>query len=149
MVVEELAEHAKLLAERFGDRIDDWGTENEAINYLLAGYGLGTFPPGKVYIFDLLEDFIPVVRDYFEAHAQMYAAIKGVDTVDADGDGVAASVGLVDRGGGLRASAKGPAQHQSGGHRCPRPDPVRVPLHAGGGGRCTVDLRRQPRWHPR
>ena len=94
LVIAELAEHAKLLAERFGDRVDDWGTENEAVNYLLASYGLGYFPPGKNYVFDLLEKFVPVVRDYFEAHAQMYAAIKSADTIDADGDGIAASVGM-------------------------------------------------------
>jgi beta-glucosidase len=35
-----------------------------------------------------------VVRDYVEAHARMYDAIKAADTVDADGDGTAASVGL-------------------------------------------------------
>ena len=37
---------------------------------------------------------MPVVRDYIAAHAAMYRAIKEADTVDADGDGVAASVGL-------------------------------------------------------
>lgn len=93
-VVDELVEYATLLAERFGDRVDDWGTLNEPVNYLLAAYGLGTFPPGKKYVFDLKEKFIPVVRDYFDAHAKMYAAIQAADTTDADGDGVAASVGL-------------------------------------------------------
>ncbi len=47
MVIEEMAEHAKLLAERFGDRVDEWGTVNEPVNYLLAAYGIGYFPPGK------------------------------------------------------------------------------------------------------
>ena len=37
---------------------------------------------------------MPVVRDYLEAHARMYDAIKANDTVDADGDGVAAVVGM-------------------------------------------------------
>jgi beta-glucosidase len=35
-----------------------------------------------------------VFRDYIAAHAAMYHAIKMNDTVDADGDGIAASVGL-------------------------------------------------------
>jgi beta-glucosidase len=97
MVVAEMAEHAKLLAERFGDRVDEWGTVNEPVNYLLASYGVGSFPPGKRYILsedDLLGKFVPVVRDYLRAQAAMYAAIKQYDTIDADGDGVAADVGM-------------------------------------------------------
>ena len=97
MVIAEMAEHAKLLAERFGDRVDEWGTLNEPVNYLLAAYGIGYFPPGKTSIFSeksLLEQFVPVVRDYVSAHAAMYKAIKAADTIDADGDGVAANVGL-------------------------------------------------------
>jgi beta-glucosidase/6-phospho-beta-glucosidase/beta-galactosidase len=93
-VVAEMAEHAQLLAERFGDRVDDWATLNEPINYLLAGHGIGSFPPGKQKLFNLLEEFVPVVRDYLAGHAAMYAAIKLADTTDADGDGVASSVGL-------------------------------------------------------
>lgn len=99
LVVAELAEHATLLAERFGDRVDEWGTVNEPVNYLLAAYGIGYFPPGKNTIFSLLDDFVPVVRDYISAHAAMYKAIKAADTTDADGDGVAASVGLSLSGG--------------------------------------------------
>ncbi len=94
LVIEEMAEHATLLAERFGDRVDEWGTLNEPVNYLLASYGVGSFPPGKTYLFELLDAFIPVVRDYVSAHAAMYRAVKAADTVDADGDGEAASVGL-------------------------------------------------------
>jgi beta-glucosidase len=94
LVVEEIGEHARLLAERFGDRIDEWGTLNEPVNYLLAAYGIGTFPPGKSMLFDVLGSFIPVVRDYISEHAAIYRAIKEADGVDADGDGDAASVGL-------------------------------------------------------
>jgi beta-glucosidase/6-phospho-beta-glucosidase/beta-galactosidase len=94
MVVEEIKEHAKLLGERFGDRVDDWGTLNEPVNYLLAAYGIGSFPPGKKYLFSLLENFMPVVRDYISEHVAMYQALHESDTVDADGDGIAASVGL-------------------------------------------------------
>jgi beta-glucosidase/6-phospho-beta-glucosidase/beta-galactosidase len=46
-IIEEMAEHAGLMAERFGDLVDEWGTLNEPINYLFAGYGIGLFPPGK------------------------------------------------------------------------------------------------------
>ncbi len=94
-VAKQLAEHAKLLAERFGDRVDDWGTLNEPVNYLLASYGVGNFPPGKKGILsDILKKFMPTVRNYMEAHSLMYDAIKAADTTDADGDGIAASVGF-------------------------------------------------------
>ncbi|MBX3160338.1 MAG: glycoside hydrolase family 1 protein [Deltaproteobacteria bacterium] len=93
-VVAEMAEHAGLMAERFGDLVDEWGTLNEPINYLVAGYGLGLFPPGLVTINDFSGKLVPVVRDYIAAHAAMYDAIKAKDTVDADGDGIAATVGL-------------------------------------------------------
>jgi beta-glucosidase len=94
-VAEQLAEHAKLLAERFGDRVDDWGTLNEPVNYMLSAYGIGMFPPGKKGILsDILKKFMPTVRNYMQAHALMYDAIKQADTKDADGDGVAASVGF-------------------------------------------------------
>jgi beta-glucosidase len=67
---------------------------NEPINYLLAGDGIGNFPPGRVTLGQLATDFVPVVRDYIAAHAAMYKAIKANDTIDADGDGIAAEVGL-------------------------------------------------------
>ncbi|WP_437661244.1 glycoside hydrolase family 1 protein [Sorangium sp. So ce1182] len=95
LVIEEMAEHAALLAARFGDRVDDWGTLNEPFNYLLAAYGVGAFPPGKSALLgDLLGEFVPVLRDYLLAHAAAYRAIAEADTVDADGDGEAADVGL-------------------------------------------------------
>jgi beta-glucosidase/6-phospho-beta-glucosidase/beta-galactosidase len=93
-IVAEMAEHAALLAERFGDRVDDWATVNEPVNYLLAAHGIGMFPPGKQKIFSILEEFVPVVRDYLAGHAAMYAAIKSNDKVDADGDGESSAVGL-------------------------------------------------------
>jgi len=93
-VIAQMAEHAALIAQRFGDLVDDWGTVNEPINYLLAAYGIGNFPPGKITIGQIATGFVPVVRDYLAAHAAMYRAIKANDTIDADGDGIAAEVGL-------------------------------------------------------
>jgi beta-glucosidase len=94
MVVQAMADHAKLLATRFGDRVDDWGTVNEPIDYLLAAYGAAVYPPGKFDLGDITGKFVAALRSYLSAHAAMYAAIKAADTVDADGDGVAASVGV-------------------------------------------------------
>ncbi|HVU05171.1 MAG TPA: family 1 glycosylhydrolase, partial [Polyangiaceae bacterium] len=93
-VIAAMAAHARRLAERFGDRVDDWATLNEPVNYLLASYGIGSFPPGKSTLFPDLKKFSPIVRDFLAAHAAMYAAIKEADTVDADGDGIAANVGM-------------------------------------------------------
>ncbi len=93
-IIEEMAEHAALLAERFGGLVDEWGTLNEPMIYLLAGYGLGYFPPGKKSFPDFDTKLVPAVRDYIAAHAAMAKAIKAADTIDADGDGVAAAVGL-------------------------------------------------------
>lgn len=95
LVVQEFAEHAKLLAERFGDRVDEWGTLNEPVNYLIAAYGVGQFPPGKTTILmDVVGKFVPVVRDYIAGSAAAYKAIHEADTKDADGDGRPADVGL-------------------------------------------------------
>lgn len=94
LIVEEIGEHARLLAARFGDRVDDWGTLNEPINYILASYGLDQFPPGRQLLLSNVETFIDTLRNFIRAHVAIYRAIKDADTVDADGDGVAANVGL-------------------------------------------------------
>src|SRR5690606_7665609 len=45
-IIEEMAELAGTLAARYGDRVDEWCTINEPINYVLAAYGMAIFPPG-------------------------------------------------------------------------------------------------------
>jgi len=92
-IVEEMAEHAALMAARFGDLVDEWGTLNEPVNYILASYGIGMFPPGRTNLLNL-PVFVDAIRDYIAAHAAMYHAVKANDTSDADGDGVNAQVGL-------------------------------------------------------
>lgn len=93
-IIEELAEHAALLAREYGDRVDDWCTLNEPINYLIASYGGGFFPPGQTYLLTDFDRLVNIFRFYMQAHVAIYDAIKANDTVDADGDGVAAEVGL-------------------------------------------------------
>ncbi|MFO0660675.1 MAG: family 1 glycosylhydrolase [Polyangiaceae bacterium] len=93
-IIESLAAHAGRLAKRYGDRVDDWGTLNEPINYLLASYGLGQFPPGKRFLLGDFSQLVKAYRNYLKAHVAMYDAIKANDTVDADGDGLAANVGI-------------------------------------------------------
>lgn len=93
-IIEELAEHARLLAERYGDRVDDWCTLNEPVNYLLASYGLEVFPPGRNLLLTRFDDFVNVVRNFIRAHVAVYNAIREADQIDADGDGIAANIGL-------------------------------------------------------
>lgn len=94
LIIEELAEHAALLARTYGDRVDDWCTLNEPVNYLFASYGAGMFPPGERYLLTDFDRFRDVFRNYLRAHVAVYNAIHANDTVDADGDGVAAEVGF-------------------------------------------------------
>ncbi len=93
-IIEELAEHAALLAKRYGDRVDEWCTLNEPINYLLASYGIGLFPPGRSYLLTDFEALVDIYRNYLRAHIAIYDAIKANDLIDADGDGIAADIGL-------------------------------------------------------
>ncbi|MCC6874478.1 MAG: glycoside hydrolase family 1 protein [Sandaracinaceae bacterium] len=93
-IIEEFGEHACRMATEYGDRVDDWATLNEPVNYLFASYGAGVFPPGRDYILTDFPRFVSVVRNYIAAHVAAYDALMACDTVDADGDGVEASIGL-------------------------------------------------------
>ncbi len=93
-IIDELAEFAGLIAVRYGDRVDEWCTLNEPINYLLASYGVGFFPPGKDYLLNDFPRLIQAYENYLAAHVAMYEAIKANDTQDADDDGRAADVGF-------------------------------------------------------
>lgn len=94
LIIEALAEHAGRMAARYGDRVDEWCTVNEPVNYLLAAYGIGYFPPGKDLLLTNFDRFVDVFRNYMEAHARMVDAIRENDTIDATGDGLATSIGL-------------------------------------------------------
>jgi beta-glucosidase len=56
---------------------------------------------------DITGSFMNALRNYLAAHAAMYKAIKANDTIDADGDGVAASVGLTKEAAEWVAAAHG------------------------------------------
>lgn len=94
LVIEAMANFASVIATRFGDRVDEWCTLNEPVNYLLAAYGVGYFPPGKSLLLTSAPRFFQTVENYISAHAAMYDAIKAADVIDATGDGIAANVGL-------------------------------------------------------
>lgn len=94
--VREIAKYAGFLGAEFGAEVDTWATENEPIAVAFPGYmspGADRInPPGVQFRYQALKD---TVLALIEGHARMYEALKAADTVDADGDGQAAFVGLV------------------------------------------------------
>ncbi|MGQ0838755.1 glycoside hydrolase family 1 protein [Actinokineospora sp.] len=95
LVVEEMAEHARLLAQRFGDVVDEWVTVNEPMVYMVFAHSFGIGPPGKANLTpETVQTFTRALRNYARAHVAMYRAVKGADRTDSDRDRVAASVGL-------------------------------------------------------
>ena len=90
--VTEFVEYAEYCAANFGDLVDIWVTENEPVGTLMVGFMSTYFPPG--YLLDL-ENTKKAVLNAARAHNAAYDAIKLNDTVDADGDGKKAEVGLV------------------------------------------------------
>lgn len=95
LVVDEMAEHARLLADRFGDRVDEWVTVNEPMGYMTFSHAFGVGPPGKANLNPAgLPKFANALRNYLNGHAAMYRALKRYDRVDADHDRRTASVGV-------------------------------------------------------
>lgn len=94
--VKEMAKYAGFCAREFGAEVDGWVTLNEPFAVLMPGYLLPsaerTNPPA---VFFNIEGAPIVMLGLIEAHARMYDAIHANDTVDADGDGEAAQVGVV------------------------------------------------------
>ena len=79
-------------AARWGGEVDWWVTINEPMVSPIAGYIQGAFPPGLVL---KLDRALEVGRKEVVGHAKCYDAIKAADTTDADGDGKASWVGIV------------------------------------------------------
>ncbi len=95
-MLKAIALYAGYCAAEFGGEVDLWGTLNEPFAVVLAGYILPsadrTNPPGLVLQLDAA---LAVMFNMMEGHARMYDAVHANDTVDADGDGKAAMVGIV------------------------------------------------------
>ena len=89
-VVQRFAKFAGKMAAELGDLVDLWCTENEPTVHMLAGYIVPMFPPGGGGISHAVKVYANMIR----AHGLAYHAIKANDTVDADGDGQAALVGI-------------------------------------------------------
>lgn len=97
VTITEIAKYAGFVAQEYGGEVDLWATLNEPIAVPLSGYlepgASRSNPPGVSYDAQAAKT---VILNEIYAHAQMYDAVKANDTVDADGDGAAALVGLVD-----------------------------------------------------
>lgn len=81
---------ARFAGGHWGDRVDWWITINEPQVFALHGWLNAVFPPGK----SDLPLALTVYANVMKAHAEAYRVLKEADTVDADGDGVAAHVGV-------------------------------------------------------
>jgi beta-glucosidase/6-phospho-beta-glucosidase/beta-galactosidase len=95
-IVGEFTKFAAYAGWKFGDLVDLWATLNEPVVVAVSGYvnvaGVGgNFPPGVVS----LSAVVTALPNLVTAHARAYDALHATDTVDADGDGVAVSAGVV------------------------------------------------------
>jgi beta-glucosidase/6-phospho-beta-glucosidase/beta-galactosidase len=96
-ILREMARYAGFLGREFGGEVDRWATLNEPLTaVVLAGYlfptSQRTNPPGVLL---KTAEAKAAYQAMVEAHARAYDALKAADTVDADGDGKAARVGIV------------------------------------------------------
>jgi len=92
------------VAHEYGGHVDEWMTVNELTGYWTGVAITGDFPPGLTAMTSAEVDEIalPILRGLLDGHAACYRAIHEQDRVDADGDGVAARVGLTTGTGAVR-----------------------------------------------
>jgi beta-glucosidase len=103
-IVSRFARFAGDMAQEFGGEVDDWFTINEPMGLVTATYVNPTAEqfPHEPFESDLTSPIAGVnlglavraTMNMISAHARAYDAIHQRDTVDADGDGVAASVSI-------------------------------------------------------
>lgn len=92
----EIAKYSGFVARELGDLVDLWATQNEPLAVILSGYLQPgpdrTNPPG---VFLRQKKAKAVTMALIRAHGLMYDAVRENDTVDADGNGKPAEIGLV------------------------------------------------------
>ena len=94
-VLKATGEYACMLGKRYGNRVDDWATINEPMNYLMSNYGGNGASPGRnVMAREGWDGLSRVLQNLIRFHIAIYDNLKRCDTIDADGDGIAASIGL-------------------------------------------------------
>lgn len=88
---EYFARYAGYLAQNLGDLVDYWTTQNETMGYLTTGYLAGKWAPG----YKNPIKFYKGMANSIKGHGAAYRIIKQLDTIDCDGDGKPALVGIV------------------------------------------------------
>ncbi|HTR96999.1 MAG TPA: glycoside hydrolase family 1 protein [Candidatus Acidoferrales bacterium] len=88
--VDRFEEFVRFCAREFGGEVDWWCTVNEPEVYAFRGWSEGIWPPRVRDNSRALE----VIAHLLEAHGRAYRVLHAEDRADADGDGVAASVGF-------------------------------------------------------
>jgi beta-galactosidase len=91
-----IASYSGFVAREFGGEVDQWFTLNEPYATGLSGYLLPgearSAPPGLSFDFDRT---VLVMQHQIIGHAAMVDQIRAEDTVDANGDGVSQTIGIV------------------------------------------------------
>ncbi len=90
-IVADLADFAGWAAAELGSDVDRWLTLNEPMRQVQRGWIAGDMPPGQQ---NAIAVALEVMERMIRAHARAYDAIHSADIADANGDGVAAEVGL-------------------------------------------------------
>lgn len=88
--IDDFERFAAFVGGEFGHEVDVWVTINEPNVYAFQGYDAGVWPPHH----HAREEALQVLANMAHAHALAYRALHRADTVDADGDGTAAMVGV-------------------------------------------------------
>ncbi len=99
-IVNEITKYAAFLAKEYGGEVDSWASLNEPFSAVVVpGYlvdsPMRSNPPGLSGPWMSVSGARTAAAAMVEAHARIYDAIHAFDTVDADGDGKKAEVGLV------------------------------------------------------
>ena len=88
--------YAGFVGQEFGADVDQWATLNEPFATTLSGYAFPSedrsAPPGLNLD---IPKVVAVMHNQIVGHAEMFHALKAFDTTDANGDGSAATVGIV------------------------------------------------------
>ncbi|MDP3231748.1 MAG: family 1 glycosylhydrolase [Myxococcales bacterium] len=92
----EIAKYSGFVAKEFAGEVDLWATLNEPFAVVIPGY----LQPGKDRVNPpaaslRFEEARQVAIAMIEGHARMYDAVRSNDTVDADGNGKPAEIGIV------------------------------------------------------
>ncbi len=108
-------QYLRLLIPRLAPYVDEYVGVNEPWSIIVPGYVAGVFPPGKLLDMDGSRQALLNLM-YLQASA--HRLVKELDTVDADGDGDPASVGVTMAGAYCRPKDVDNEQQQTLAQKC-------------------------------